>query len=44
MVRSDSYSRLRDALVAAGLETVLVQDTCDETNFESILASLSPIL
>ena len=33
------YSGLRDALVAAGLETVLVQDICDETNLESILAS-----
>jgi glycosyltransferase involved in cell wall biosynthesis len=33
------YRGLRDALDAAGLEAVLVEDTCDETNFDTIMSS-----
>ncbi len=33
------FAGLRDALGSAGLDAVIVEDTCDETNFESILAS-----
>jgi hypothetical protein len=33
------YRGLRDALDAIGLRTVIVEDTCDETNLNSILSS-----
>jgi glycosyltransferase involved in cell wall biosynthesis len=33
------YAGLRDALGSVGLDTTIVEDTCDESNFESILRS-----